>query len=191
MGRKARRVGADVLAEVGRGREQDHLDAARECRLDHPAPGCLAALQADHPVVERIVDQQYVRSVGQHLGLEAGGALLRLLAADGRRDHVHDGVGILVLDQGERPVGIGLQRVDEGCTGVAGRHAVAVEDDVDGPVVRPAFLQLGAQLGEVGLRIRDRTGPEAGGQEQQYHQGEDESSCHDCKYSKSAERDGV
>ena len=129
------------LRHVRRRGEQDHAGSRRKPQPDHARPRRMGGFKADAAVVQSIVDHDDVRPVAEHLLLEARRALLRVLAADRRHDHVDHGIRETVLQADVEQVRIGIQAVDHGRCKIPGRDAVPVAYDVDSPILGPMCFE--------------------------------------------------
>ena len=69
--------------------------------------------RADAPVIEAVVDRQYVRAMAEHLVCEPLHSLDRVFAADGRHDHVDNGKRESFLQCAMKEMRIGVERVNE------------------------------------------------------------------------------
>lgn len=112
------------------------------CTGDHSSPRGLDISKGLGAVIEGVVNQDEVGPMREHVRLEASRSCDRIFASNRGGDDIGDSGKIAVSEVDPEEVRVGLERFHPRRGMIPRRHAVTVEDDVDGAIVRPRFLQL-------------------------------------------------
>ena len=144
----AERVGGvrHIRHGIAGGRDENDGYARFLGGADHRNPGRLDFFFGHAAVVERVIDEHEIGTVGQDIAGETLRSRRTRLAADRGDDHVEHGVRELFLQPHMGQMRVGLERPHIRRLVITRRYAVAVEDDVHRAVARPFFRKLRAQV---------------------------------------------